>query len=163
MSKNSLLLNLVKLFETRKRQLYVAAISITKDRGAAEDAVQDALLTVSALKEEPDDLAAYLFRAVRNKALHSTKQSQRFTTETEFSEFVDYSSQSPEQQVLTSQIMKQLHTLKQDQQQVLIMKLFAGLTFEEISEITGCSINTVASWYRRGIAKLKENFSEHAL
>ena len=163
MLKNSLLARLTQLFENRKRHLYVAALAITKDRGAAEDAVHDAMLAVSALQEEPDDLAAYLFKTVRNKALHGSKQLQRFTTENDLSEFVDYGSQPPEQQVLTSQIMKQLHTLNMDQQQVLIMKLFAGLTFEEISEITGSSSNTVASWYRRGISKLKERLNEHAL
>ena len=160
MSAPKLLDQLSELFESKQKQLYITAMAITKDRARAEDVVLDALLAVGELKQEPHDLAAYLFRVVRNKALHANKQAARFSDEPSFDHFIDVSSQSAEQQVFTRQILQQLETLEHNQQQVLIMKLFGGLTFDEIAKITENSPNTVGSWYRRGLMQLKEKIHE---
>ena len=153
--------SLVCLFETNKRQLYVAALAITRDRGAAEDAVHDAVLAISELKTTPIDLKAYLFRTVRNKALHSIKNNHRFKAEADVANFIDTSNCSAEQKVLSNQVAEHLLTLEANQQQVIIMKLFADLTFDEIATITECSPNTVASWYRRGLKQLREKIHEY--
>ena len=163
MPSTTLLSQLVQLFESKQKQLYVAALSITRDRALAEDVVLDAMLAVSELKKAPDDLLAYLYRAIRNKAIHSAKQSMRFTSDFEFTDFIDCHSQAAEDQVFAKQILKQLEKLESNQQQVLILKLFGDLTFDEIAKITANSPNTVASWYRRGLLKLKENIHEPAL
>ena len=161
MSSQSLFEQLVCLFETHKRQLYVAALAITRERSSAEDAVQDAVLAISELKTNPLDLKAYLFRTVRNKALHCIKQSQRFKADTDASSVIDTNNCSAEQIVFASQVTEHLSTLDSNQQQVIIMKLFAGFTFQQIATITESSPNTVASWYRRGLKQLKEKIHEY--
>ena len=163
MPSNDLLTQLAQLFESKHKQLYVAALSVTRNRASAEDAVLDAMLAVSELNEEPDNLLAYLYRTVRNKALHTAKQSKRFSADSETLDFIDNKSQSAEEQIFVTQILEQLEKLESNQQQVLIMKLFGDLTFDEIAEITANSPNTVASWYRRGLQKLKETIHEPAL
>lgn len=163
MPSTTLLSQLVQLFEAKQNQLYVAALSITRDRASAEDVVLDAMLAVSELKQAPNDLLSYLYRTVRNKALHSSKQAMRFTSNFDCSSFIASNSNAAEEQVFARQIFKQLEKLESNQQQVLIMKLFGDLTFDEIAEITANSPNTVASWYRRGLLKLKENIHEPAL
>ncbi len=163
MPANTLLTRLTTLFEARKEQLYIAAIAITRDRAAAEDAVLDALLAVSELKQHPDNLEAYVFRSVRNKALHQHKRAARFQSDAALSTFIDTSDQSADKQIFTAQILKHLEDLENNQQQVLIMKLFGDLTFHEIAEITASNPNTVASWYRRGLTALKEALHEPAL
>lgn len=160
MSSTKLLSQLAQVFEEKQKQLYVAALSITRDRAAAEDVVLDAMLAVSELQQAPDDLPAYLFRTVRNKAIYCSKQSRRFTADSEHPSFIDSRSQAAEEQIFVSQVLKQLQRLESNQQQVLIMKLFGDLTFEEIAEVTANNPNTVASWYRRGLVKLKEHIHE---
>ena len=171
MTSNSLLKDLAKLFETNQRQLYVAALAITHDRGAAEDAVHDAMLAVSALQSTPRNLKAYLIRTIRNKALHSVKRAKRTNSAQEYdnqlgngsqlNNFLEISSQSPEQLILAAQVVQQLDSLEQNHQQVIVMKLFGDLTFEEIATITETSPNTIASWYRRGLKKLQENIYDY--
>lgn len=103
-------------------------------------------------------MAAYLFRVVRNKALHNIKQANRHVELIE-----DYLSAAPddaEQATLVGQVKQHMNSLSQDEQQVLMLKLFEDLTFEEIAGILEASPNTVASWYRRGLAKLKERIGE---
>lgn len=163
MSKNNSLAPVAALFESRQEQLFVAAIAITRDRAAAEDVVLDALLAVSQLEQTPDNLVAYVFRTVRNKALHRNRDARRFTAETDCDEFIDTRTQTPEQQIFLRQVLTHLDKLESNQQQVLIMKLFGDLSFQEIAEVTANNPNTVASWYRRGLAQLKESLHEPAL
>ena len=148
---------LEKVFLQHQRHLYVSALAITRNRAAAEDSVHEALLAVASLREAPRDTAAYLYRVVRNKALHSLKQASRQVALVDIQE--DYLETTPgdaEHSTLIQQIKTQIQTLALDEQQVLILKLFEDLTFDEIAHIMEASPNTVASWYRRGLAKLKE-------
>ena len=156
--------NLVKevgiLFETRQRELYVAALAITRERDSAEDAVHDALLAIVTLEVAPTDLEAYLFRTVRNKALHGMKRDQRIDRTLDPVDFLNTEGCPVEQKQLATKVLKYLDVLEEHPRQVIVMKLFADLTFNEISKIMDSSPNTVASWYRRGLSKMKEQFYE---
>lgn len=156
--------NLVKevgiLFETRQRELYVAALAITRERDSAEDAVHDALLAIVTLEVAPTDLEAYLFRTVRNKALHGIKRDQRIDRTLDPVDFLNTEGCPEEQKQLATKVLKYLDVLEEHPRQVIVMKLFADLTFNEISKIMDSSPNTVASWYRRGLSKMKEQFYE---
>ena len=163
MPSTTLLSQLVQLFESKQKQLYAAALSITRDRALAEDVVLDAMLAVSELKKAPDDLPAYLYRTIRNKAIHGSKQSMRFTSDSDYSSFIASNSRAAEEQVFVKQVLNQIEKLERNQQQVLILKLFGDLTFDEIAEITASNPNTVASWYRRGLQQLKETIHEPTL
>lgn len=163
MSHAILLAELTELFNQRKEQLFIAAIAVTHDRSAAEDAIADAMLAISQLERAPEDLAAYFFRTVRNKALHSSRANSRFDSDCKLENFVDTSSQSPQQIIFIKEVLMHLRSLPNEQQQVLVMKLFGDLTFSEIAMITATNSNTVASWYRRGLASLKEKIHEPAL
>ncbi len=150
------------IFRTEHRRLYIAALAITKQRTCAEDAVHDALVAVAEVSTEPDDLKAYLFRVVRNRALHLAKSQKRFNSATEsdidtdnFFE-VPINSSHPERIIFAEQVNKHIALLDTNTQQVLIMKLYSDFTFDEIANITNQSPNTVASWYRRGLKQLKE-------
>ena len=50
--------------------------------------------------------------------------------------------------------------LPRAQREVVVMKVFGGLTFEEIGEATGTTINTAASRYRYAIEKLKRTMEK---
>lgn len=152
---------LERLFTMHHRSLYVSALSITKDRAAAEDAVHDALLAVSDIKVRPDDLKAYLFKVVRNKAITYVKQRAKFVEEESGMDFIDSSALDSENSLFVRQVLGEIEALDSDSQQVILLKLFSGLTFREIAEITESSENTIASKYRRGIVKLQEKLNEY--
>lgn len=154
---------LERLFASHHRAFFVAALSITRNRAAAEDAVHDALLAVASVSTEPDDLKAYVFAVVRNKALLQLKQARHSDTESSREDYFAeeaFDGIEAEQRIFLDQALKQLETLEPQQQQVLIMKIFADLTFREISEAMDSPLNTVCSWYRRGLKQLQENLNE---
>ncbi len=51
--------------------------------------------------------------------------------------------------------------LPTEQREVLVLKVFEEMTFKEIAETVGASINTVTSRYRYGIAKLRQTLKEN--
>ena len=160
MSKNRLLEELAAIFAQKQRQLYVAALAITRERSSAEDSVHDALLAIAALQQRPRNLEAYLYRTVRNKALHRLKHTNRFDRNINPGDFLDVQECSSSQKILANQVIERLSTLEENSRQTLIMKLFADLTFAEIANIMESSPNTAASWYHRSIEKLKEEMYE---
>jgi RNA polymerase sigma-70 factor (ECF subfamily) len=51
-----------------------------------------------------------------------------------------------------------LRDLPPDQREVLHLHVYEGLTFQEIGDLAGLSINTIASRYRYALEKLREAF-----
>ncbi len=147
-----------KLFKQYHRQLYILALSITKNRATAEDVVQDALIAVAEIATQPENLKAYLFRCIRNKALHYNKKASQVESLDE--SYLQSNSNSLENSIFKMNIIREIELLNDEQQLVLNLKLFGELTFAEISKLLEISINTVASQYRRGINILKEKLNE---
>jgi DNA-directed RNA polymerase specialized sigma24 family protein len=71
---------LERLFRIYQHEFFVAALSITRNGSAAEDVVYDALLAVATLATPPENLKAYVYRAIRNKALHQKSKHSASTT-----------------------------------------------------------------------------------
>ncbi|WP_395372879.1 RNA polymerase sigma factor [Marinicella sp. W31] len=147
-----------KIFQKYQSQLYVVAITITKNRVYAEDAVHEALIAVAETSTRPKNLKAYLFKVVRTKAFYILKKSK--TADINLESILDFECVSGEDQYLYKQIIEQVNQLDFESQQAITMKLLSGLTFKEIAETTDTSINTIASRYRRGLASIKEKLNE---
>ena len=51
---------------------------------------------------------------------------------------------------------RHLLDLPRDEMEAVVLHLVDGLTFREIAVVKGAPQNTVASWYRRGLTRLRE-------
>ncbi len=154
---------LERLFSSHHREFFVAALSITRNGAAAEDVVHDALLAVAASQTKPDNLKAYVFRVIRNKALLHIRQAKRIDDSGLVLDYIDSDSLAalnPEEKIFISQALEKIATLDAQQQQVLFLKIFADLTFKEIADVMDSPMNTVSSWYRRGLQHLQEMLNE---
>ena len=146
------------VFSEYQRQLYVAALAITRNRAMAEDAVHDSLVAVAATRSAIQDMKAYLFQAVRNRALKlSLARSAQNPLE---EDYLDEVSCRGADNHFIRQVKASIDTLDTNERQTLMLKLFEDLSFSEIADITENSPNTVASWYRRGLEKLKEKLHD---
>ena len=54
-----------------------------------------------------------------------------------------------------------MHSLNDREQEIINLRHSDGLSFKEIAEISGESINTAKSRYRRGLMNLKKNIKEN--
>lgn len=127
----------------------------------AEDVVQEAFLALSAQAREPENPAAWLFRAVRNGAINAGKAERRRRRHEERAAveargwFVPESARAaggfePEQAEAA------LRTLPEEQREVIVARLWGGLTFEEIAGVSGCSSSTAHRVYQAGLNALRE-------
>ena len=134
--------------------LLLFAVAITGDRGRAQDAVHQVFLKLLAdgAQRQIVDMKAYLFRCVHNAVLNEIKVWQRSVPlENESAWFIpperDYSAELS--------LRRALFVLPDDQRKVVVLHVWAELTFSQIAEILDISANTAASRYRYALAKLR--------
>lgn len=137
--------------------------SVLGDRTSAEDVLQQVFLKL--LKgnvEVPGEaVKAYLFRAVRNTALNLAQRNSRNTSlDTNRRETEGTGQQWFEAPVelgyWSTKLENAVRGLPAEQGEILVMRIWGEMTFDEIATVLDVSINTVASRYRYAIGKLRE-------
>lgn len=145
---------LSRCYAKHHRRFYLVALAITMNREAAEDAVHDALERLLRAHTEPGNIFQYALRAVRNAAIDlmtrrrhpdSAKAVETLLTET------DDVPHELDMKQLNAALLK----LSRDEREVIWLHVYADLPFREIAELRDAPLNSVTSWYRRGIAKLR--------
>ena len=112
----------------------------------------------------PNDLRSYVFAAVRNAAIDVSRRvsTEKQTMESMFNGYIPptATSDDPGANVLTAerdQILRlAVESLPCEVREIVVLKTFAGLTFEEIGQVVEEPPKTVASRYRRALIKLQQ-------
>jgi RNA polymerase sigma factor (sigma-70 family) len=123
-----------------------------------EDVVQEAFLQ---LAEEPRDLenpTGWIYRVVRNRAIDAARgKGRRSHREVHPSrEFEPWFEESPADGIAAAEATAALEGLPQDEREVIVARVWGGLSFEEIGTLRGLSDTTVFRCYRRGLEALRE-------
>lgn len=151
MGKNGQFIDEVRrLYEGDKQALFSYALSITHERRAAEDAIHAAFCSVLDRARPSGDLRPYLFKCVRNAAIDIRRRERR--DDPPASLFNGKHGVDPATRL---QADEALAILNEDERECVVLKLYSGFTFNEIAELRHVSINTAASWYRRGIERMR--------
>ena len=125
------------------------------DPVAAEDVIQQVFTRLLARPREIDKHEHYLRRAVRNECYSSRRTRATTALESTLLEPVTADARVEERMSLEAAIRE----LPIDQREVVHLHVFEGRTFQEIADIAGESINTIASRYRYALEKLKQALS----
>ena len=123
-----------------------------------EDIVQDAFLKLVTLKKLPDTVVPWLYRVVRNRAISASRASaRRRRREAQWAESQqDWFTLSPGQGLDAAAAAQALRTLPPEQRETIVARLWGGLTFEEIGQVTSCVASTAHRRYSEGLAALRE-------
>ena len=135
-------------------------------RGDAEDVVQEAFVRFWRARDRAQDRTAYLFGCVRTTALEWTRGRRRRVRREEAvarAEAEPLFETPVEQDERRAAIELALRSLPAEQRDVIVLKLWAGLTFSQISVALAISANTAASRYRYALAKLREQLAEEPI
>ncbi|MGD1031581.1 MAG: sigma-70 family RNA polymerase sigma factor [Opitutaceae bacterium] len=152
-------IELLRAFYAEERQhLYTYAVSITSNRESAEDAVHQAFQHLLRRRNLPADLRPYVFRCVRNAAIDAMRRT-RLRRDTIFNESADNDPQAPNS-ALGEDLAALLGELGSDERESIVLKIYNDLTFQEIAVLRGVPVATAASWYRRGLEKMKTLMTE---
>jgi len=171
-----------KAFEiilNRYKQKVFTYINIqVKNKTVANDIFQDTFLKVlNSLRNNKynheDKLLAWIIRIAHNLVIDHFRKSNKMNTISNEQENFDlfnlsrFSESTIEQKIDLSQIHKNVKDLIQylpnEQKEVVILRHFTGMSFKEISDQTGVSINTALGRMRYALINLRKMIEEHQL
>jgi RNA polymerase sigma-70 factor (ECF subfamily) len=132
----------------------------------AEDVVQDAFVRCWRSRQRVESPAAYLYACVRHCALdwqRGHNRRQRRESIIARSEAEPLFTVRIEQEERRVAIETALCSLPRNQAEVIVMKIWGGLTLEQIATTLEASVNTIASRYRYALARLREQLVEGSM
>jgi RNA polymerase sigma-70 factor (ECF subfamily) len=158
-----------------KSFLYSHVYSITKDYDESNDILQEAYVRmISSLRQkfyiETGKFKYWALRIAHNIAIDNTRLNKngdiKCSCSEEFSSIVptDYYDKNIEDDMVDRQIKKQIYiiykSLPEAQRNIVQMRYYNNLSFKEISNITGESINTSLGRMRYAILNMRKMANE---
>jgi RNA polymerase sigma-70 factor, ECF subfamily len=140
-----------RFYELNRDELYTYAVSLTRDADAAEDVIHTVFCNLLKRNSAPREMRSYALRCVRNAATDLVRRNGR----ERHRNFVYTSPGEAPDPHLQAEMDDALQRLSGDERECIVLKVYTGLTFKEIAALRRVSINTAASWYRRGLEKMK--------
>ncbi|WP_456313880.1 RNA polymerase sigma factor [Pseudomonas shirazensis] len=158
-----------KLFDLYYQDIYGYSISILKSKEAAEENVQDVFMKVWQNRENlnlDQSFKAYIFTIARNQAFNflnkaaneATLKEEIFYESQKSHEQGDYGIREADCKKLRKEAMRQLPPKRK---QIFKMSRKKGMSYEEISQELGISINTVRNQMSKALESMRVFFQVH--
>lgn len=143
------------------RRLLLCARQWTSSLAEAEDILQDAFVRYwKNQRHLPGNPNALILTSVRRAAIdYGRSRTRRINRETQAYELEDKVTFLSPERARSHKTSKAVRSLPAEQREVVVMKIWGMLTFEEIARQLGVSQNTVASRYRYALAALRKTIS----
>jgi RNA polymerase sigma factor (sigma-70 family) len=163
-----------KLVQRHKSRIYTTIYLIVKDQYVAEDLLQDTFIkAVDTIKSgrynDEGKFLPWIIRIAHNLAIDYFRRDKRYPNvvfEDGSSVFntLDFAEDSVEsvqiRQETHEQLREMIQRLPDVQKQVLIMRHYEDMSFQEIADATGVSINTALGRMRYALINLRKQFSQ---
>jgi RNA polymerase sigma-70 factor (ECF subfamily) len=148
------------------RKLFIIAYGILRNRQEAEDVVQDVFIKMWEMKQSLDnynDPLALSVTMTRNKCIDKLRRWKFIDKKEVNADFPEHdNSPSPFDELVKSEnirILKEIiGGLPQPYREVIELKEIRGLSYEEISRLNDCNINTLRVNVSRGRQMIKEKY-----
>lgn len=164
---------LERLYDRYGARAYTVAISICRDEGHAQEAVQDAFLAVWTHRGQYDarrgTVVTWLMTVVRYRAIDLIRLNQphaaRRASEAELEGRVSPTDvcQTTIERDEAEHLHAQLSLLPESQQQVVTLAFYGQLTHAEIATRLGLPAGTVKGRMRLGLQKLRQSCQQTVL
>lgn len=168
---------LTTLINRHQTKIYSFIYSKISDRDISDDIFQDTFIKViKTLKSnsynEEGKFLPWVMRIAHNLVIDHFRRNKKMPMYRETEEFSIFSlmtdkSLTIENQMISHQVesdlRKIIEELPEDQKEVLVMRMYQDLSFKEISELTGVSINTALGRMRYAILNLRKIIEKHQI
>jgi RNA polymerase sigma-70 factor (ECF subfamily) len=166
------------LLERHKRKVFTKILLMVKDRATSEDIFQDVFIkVVNTLKSgkynEEGKFLPWVMRIAHNMVIDHFRRVKKIpafrSTDEDFDIFniIKCNNQSAEENLIKTQtdldIQNLINRLPKEQKEVLFMRHYADLSFNEIAEQTGVSINTALGRMRYALLHLRKLMEKHKI
>jgi len=168
---------LAMLIKRHESKIYGFIYSKVSDREVSNDIFQDTFIKViKTLKSnsynEEGKFLPWVMRIAHNLIIDFFRKSKKMPLFRETEEFSIFSIMSDdsltvENQIIADQVEVDIRRLVEelplDQREVLVMRMYQDMSFKEISETTGVSINTALGRMRYAIMNLRKIIDKHQI
>ena len=154
--------SLVTIYNKLGRRIYMLAFSILRDKEAAEDIMQDTFIKIATearTYKKNSNAIAFILTVTRNLSLnllakrrHDAKNQSSLE---DLGDVVDSSDHLTSACVAT---IPELSLLDDDERQIVVMKLDAGMKHRDIAALLSISEDACQKRYRRALEKLKKHY-----
>jgi RNA polymerase sigma-70 factor, ECF subfamily len=165
------------LIRRHESKIYGFIYSKVLDKEVSNDIFQDTFIKViKTLKlnsyNEEGKFLPWVMRIAHNLIIDHFRKSKKMPMFRETEEFSIFSIMSDnsltvENQIIADQVEDNIRRLVEelplDQKEVLIMRMYQDMSFKEISESTGVSINTALGRMRYAIMNLRKIIDKHQI
>ncbi len=159
--KQRLYEKLIEYILENQDRFYRVAYSYTKHQQDALDAVQSAVCKALEAHEHiknADAIKTWFYKILIHECITALKKRNKVI-------LTGYAVEQEEAYYEKGyepggEIEQELEKLETDVQVIIKLRFFEEMSLKEISDITGCNLNTVKTKLYRGLKRLKENIQE---
>ena len=158
-----------RAFAEHQAALVRYAVRLLGDRERARDVVQDTYVRLLSQKEQEVDghVVEWLYTVCRRRAYDVMRKENRVKSFAEGEvERVRSDEPRPGRSLEAGETMERLlrliHTLPDNQQEVIRLKFQSGFSYKEISRITELSVSNVGFLIHTAVQKLRREWAEEA-
>lgn len=158
------------LIERYQSKLYGFIFSKIQDKDLCDDIFQDTFIKVikklkSNSYNEEGKFLPWVMRIAHNLVIDHFRKSKKMPMQRDSEEYSVFSylfdsSPNIENEIITQQVQhdlgKLIDELPADQKEVLVMRIYQDLSFKEIADSTGVSINTALGRMRYALMNLRK-------
>lgn len=130
----------------------------------AEDIVQDAFLRLVKRVQwegKPENPVAWLFTVTRNEAIDRTRKAKRrsqYEQQAATERSVGFEV-PPDTALRSSELLESLDALTLEQREIVVARIWGGLTFDEIAALTDEPRTTIHRRYAEALKTLRKKLS----
>jgi RNA polymerase sigma-70 factor (ECF subfamily) len=155
-----------RAYERHKKRLLTMAVALTGDHGAGEDIVHDVfagLLHSRACPCSRSSLGRYLVVCARNRAIDWLRARKRHRIDSsdpsELSSGADDSAAVAVRKEEANAALEAVGALPQDLREVLVLRIWGGLSFRHIARLQGIGKSAAHERYNRALAEVQKQLT----
>jgi len=164
------------LIKRYKDKVYTSVYMLVKDKYLAEDIFQDAFLKIiKTIKEgryaEQGKFLPWAIRVAHNLCMdHFRRTKNQVPVTLPDGQDISYlfrggsiDADGIEKRQVHDSVRKLVEDLPEEQREVIVLRIYADLSFKEISDLTGVSINTALGRMRYALINLRKFIADKQL
>lgn len=163
-----------ELYTETSPLLFSIALRLMPTRPLAEEVLQEAYVTAwqkaDKFQSDKGTVLTWLATITRNLSIDYLRKKQLSTVPEDEGVNVETADPSPFQEIANTEaqnvLLAAIENLPENMKKAVTLSYFKGYSYDEIGELMNAPKNTVKSWIRRGVAKLRETIlvpAEHLL
>ncbi len=146
------------IYDCMARLIFSIAYTIVENYQDAEDVLQDTMITIvryANTYKNGSNSKAWILAMARNKAIDVVRKRKQTVSFDELDDNIQFAVDCKE--FSNFEVFELLNFLREDERQIIVLRLYAEISFHDISKIMDITIASAYKRYQRAIKKLKMN------